>query len=540
MQSRPSSLCGKMQEWPLTVDKFIDHAARWHSDQEVVTRRENGAIERTNWASLRREAKRLSNALAAAGVQRGSRVATLAMNTDFHLAAWFGVMGMGAVCHTLNPRLSDDHLVYIINHAEDELLFADAAFRPLVNRIRKQCPSLGKVIFFDRTATDGWSAFLADHADECVWGGFDENTAAGLCYTSGTTGDPKGVLYSHRSNYLHTLMILQPDVFNINARDVVLPVVPMFHANAWGLTFAAAAVGAKFVLPGPHLDGASLFELLEIERVTFTAGVPTVWQTLLQYLEENDLALTSLKRVMIGGAAISEALYRAFENRGIEVQHNWGMTETSPLGTAASNTTVMDEMSANDVRRIRLKQGRVPIGVDMKVTNENGDEVPQDGEASGYLYVRGHSIASGYYKNSGEYLDANGYFNTGDVATIDPYGFMHITDRAKDVIKSGGEWISSIEIENIVLGHPNVALAAVIGVPHPKWDERPRLYIQLKASAEATVEEIKDFLTGKIAKWWMPDEVVFVDAIPIGATGKVDKKLIRKEALMPSDIRSAS
>ena len=279
---------------------------------------------------------------------------------------------------------------------------------------------------------------------------------------------------------------------------------------------------------------------MEAERVTFTAGVPTVWQTLLHYLDENDLTLTSLKRVMIGGAAISEALYRAFEGRGIAVQHNWGMTETSPLGTAASNIAAMDGMSASEVRRVRLKQGRVPVGIDMKVTNESGDEVPQDGEVSGNLYVRGHSVASGYYKSNGAYLDADGYFNTGDVATIDPHGFMHITDRSKDVIKSGGEWISSIDVENIVLGHPNVALAAVIGVPHPKWDERPRLYIQLKAGAEATVEEIKDFLIGKIAKWWMPDEVVFVDAIPIGATGKVDKKLIRKEALLSSYTRNVS
>lgn len=520
-------LTGLMQEWALTLDKFIEHAAKWHGQTEIVSRLENGNIVRTNWVTLQREAKQLTNALIAAGIKTGDRVATLAMNGDLHLAVWYGVSGMGAVCHTLNPRLSDEHLIYIINHASDRVIFVDPSFTPILERIGAACPSLERIVVLERQGRSGWDAFLAGHGAAAEWGGFDESTAAGLCYTSGTTGEPKGVLYSHRSNYLHTLAILQPDVFNLSSRDVILPVVPMFHANAWGLAFAAAAVGAKFVLPGARLDGASLYDLMESEGATFTAGVPTVWQTLLEFMDKNALQWSTLKRVMVGGAACSEALYRSFERRGIEVQHNWGMTETSPLGTASSSTAATASMPRDVERTHRLKQGRVPIGIDIDIKSSEGLALPHDGKATGYLRIRGHSVAARYFRSQKAALDEDGYFDTGDIATIDALGYMQITDRAKDVIKSGGEWISSVEMENVVLGLEGVAVAAVVGVPHPKWGERPRLYAQLTPGSLIGVNDIREFLHGRVAKWWMPNEIVIVASIPLGATGKIDKNRIR-------------
>lgn len=527
MVEEKESFMGSMQKWALTLNRLIEHSAKWHGQIEIVSRLENGKVVRINWARLYREAKQLTNALIAAGIETGDRVATLAMNGDLHLAAWYGISGMGAVCHTLNPRLSDEHLIYIINHASDRLVFVDPSFMPIIERIDPTCPSLERIVVLERPGEFGWDAFLTGQSEAAEWGGFDENTAAGLCYTSGTTGKPKGVTYSHRSNYLHTLMILQPDVFNLSSRDVILPVVPMFHANAWGLAFAAAAVGAKFVLPGVRLDGASLYELIESEGVTFTAGVPTVWQTLLEYMDKNGLQWSTLKRVMVGGAACSEALYRSFERRGIEVQHNWGMTETSPLGVSASSTAATALMSRDAERVHRLKQGRVPLGVDIEIKSTEGHTLPHDGEASGHLWIRGHSVAASYFRSQKTALDEGDFFDTGDIATIDALGFMHITDRAKDIVKSGGEWISSVEIENTVLGLEGIAVAAVVGVSHPKWGERPRLYVQLNSGSAIDIDNIREFLDGRIAKWWIPDEIVIIDSIPLGATGKIDKMRIR-------------
>ena len=527
MVEEKESFTGPMQKWALTLNKLIEHSAKWHGQVEIVSRLENGKVVRTNWAKLYREAKQLTNALIAAGIEAGDRVATLAMNGDLHLTAWYGISGMGAICHTLNPRLSDEHLIYIINHAGDRLIFVDPSFMPIMERIGPACPSLERIIVLERQRESGWDNFLADQSEATEWGSFDENTAAGLCYTSGTTGKPKGVIYTHRSNYLHTLMILQPDVFNLSSRDVILPVVPMFHANAWGLAFAAAAVGAKFVLPGARLDGASLYDLIESEGVTFTAGVPTVWQTLLEYMDKNGLQWSTLKRVMVGGAACSEALYRSFERRGIEVQHNWGMTETSPLGVSASSTAATALMSRDAERVHRLKQGRVPLGVDIEIESTEGLTLPHDGKTSGHLLIRGHSVAASYFRGPEAILDQNGFFDTGDIATIDALGFMHITDRAKDIVKSGGEWISSVEIENIILGLEGIAVAAVVGVPHPKWGERPRLYVQLVSGSTLDTDNIREFLDGRIAKWWIPDEIVIIDSIPLGATGKIDKMKIR-------------
>lgn len=524
---KKTPLFGGMQDFPLTVDNFINHAARWHGDREVVSQLVKGQVVRSDWKTLRAEAMRLSNALLADDIKPGDRVATMSMNSGKHLACWYGIMGVSAVCHTLNPRLSDSQLVYIINHAADRIIFADSSFESLLTRILPLCSCVEKVVYID-DEKGSWEDFLNEHPAHHDWCDIDERAAAGLCYTSGTTGNPKGVLYSHRSNYLHTLMILQPDIFNLGSEDVVLPVVPMFHANAWGLTFAAAAVGAKLVLPGLHVDGQSLYELIESEGVTFTAAVPTVWQGLLDYIESNDLYFSTLKEIMVGGAACSEALFLAFRKRGVEVQHNWGMTETSPLGTSSSSSAVMASLPEAEQLTLRLKQGRVPIGVDMRIVNEEGGSLARDGQTNGYLQVKGHSVVSRYYRADEDSLDGEGFFDTGDVATIDGAGYMSIMDRAKDVIKSGGEWISSVAIENSVLDHPAVSLAAVIGVPHPKWDERPLLLVQTHEDSEVSVEELQSLLLKKLAKWEVPDVVLFVDDIPLGATGKIDKKVLRE------------
>ena len=537
---------GLMQDWPLTVDKIIDHARTWHGDREIVTRSVEGPIVRTTYARIHARAKQTSNALLRLGVTLGDRVATLAWCTGKHMEAWYGIMGIGAICHTLNPRLHPQQLAWIVNHAGDRLLFVDLTFLPLIEGILPYCPTLERVIVL----TDGehlpafapkgdvppgfkgvidFESLIAGEAAECPWGGFDENTAAGLCYTSGTTGDPKGVLYSHRSNFLHTFATLQTDVMGCSATDTVLAVVPMFHANGWGLPFAGPASGAQLVMPRAKLDGASLYELIETEQVTFTAAVPTVWQGLLQYLGQTGAKFTSLKRVLIGGAAVSERTIAAFrDDYGVEVVHAWGMTETSPLGTVSRPTSAILAKSPEEQLRYQLKQGRPPLGIELRVEGEDGTEAPHDGQTFGHLKVRGPFVAAAYFRGEGQILDADGFFDTGDIVTLDAEGYMQITDRSKDVIKSGGEWISTIEIENIVLGHPKTALAAVIGRPHPKWDERPLLLIKLKDGETATREEYLAFLDGKIAKWWMPDDVVFVDDIPLGATGKIDKKPLRE------------
>jgi fatty-acyl-CoA synthase len=530
---------GLMQDWPLTLDKLLDHAAAWHGGREVVSRSVEGPIVRTTYAEIRQRAKRLSSALKGLGVKPGDRVATLAWNTARHVEAWYAIMGIGAVCHTCNPRLFPDQLCYIMNHAEDKVLFTDLSFLPTIIERRAQMSSIEHVIVMTdeghmaSVGLDGalcYERLIEEHGDDCAWGGFDENTAAGLCYTSGTTGNPKGVLYSHRTNFLHTLITLQHDCMGLSARDVVLPVVPMFHANAWGLAFSCPAVGCKTVMPGQKLDGESVHELLETEGVTFSAAVPTVWQMLLQHLRATGGKLTTLKRVVIGGSAVPESLVRAFrDDYGVDVTHAWGMTETSPLGTLSTPSPEVAAMPAEQQLQFKLKQGRPPAGVELKLTNDEGQRQPHDGATFGRLKVRGAAIVGEYFRGEGgAILDEEGFFDTGDVATIDAYGYMQITDRAKDVIKSGGEWISSIEIENLAAGHPKALIAAVIGVAHPKWDERPLLLVRLRDGESATREEFLAFLEGKIARWWMPDDVVFVDDIPLGATGKIDKKLIRE------------
>ncbi len=528
---------GLMQDWPLTVDRILDHGASWHGGREVVTRAIEGGIVRTTYGQIHARAKKLSNALLEHGIRPGDRVATLAFNTYRHIEAWYGVMGMGAVCHTLNPRLFAEQLVYIINHAEDRILLADSSTAPILQGILPQCPKIEKVIWLtsDTHVPAGlpgvsYESFIAGQSEVCAWGGFPESQAAGLCYTSGTTGNPKGVLYSHRSNYLHTMMSLQADVQGLSAADNVLMVVPMFHANAWGLAFSAPAVGAKLVLPGSQMDGAAILELLETEQVSVSAAVPTVFQMLLQHLEKTGAQLPYLKKVLIGGSACPESIIRSFRDKyDVEVLHLWGMTEMSPVGSVGVPCATVAALPYDEQMPYRLKQGRAPLGVDMKLTDDDGKLLPQDGQTFGRLKVRGHSVARAYFKGEGgDILDADGYFDTGDVATLDALGYMQITDRAKDVIKSGGEWISSIEIENIAAGHPKAALAAVVGLVHPKWDERPLLIVQLKPGETATKEEFLHFLDGKIAKWWMPNDVVF-DTIPLGATGKIDKKLIRQK-----------
>jgi len=533
-------MLGLMQDWPLTVDKILDHAKNWHPNREVVTRSVEGPIERTTYGAIHGRAKRVSNALKAWGVQPGDRIATLAWNTGDHIETWYGIMGIGAVCHTLNPRLFPEQLVYIINHAGDRIIFVDLTFVPLLDAILPHCPSVERVVIMTDPdhmpqtrlpVVECYETVLEQSSEDIEWGGFDEQTACGLCYTSGTTGNPKGVLYSHRSNFIHTLLGLQSTVLGATPKEVILPVVPMFHANAWGIAFGGPAAGSKLVMPGARMDGPAIYELLETEGVTFSAAVPTVWQGLLNHLRENNLKLSTVKRVLIGGAAVPESMIRAFHDEfGVEVLQGWGMTETSPIGTLSNMTPELAALPFEEQLKWRVKQGTPPLGVELKLKNYAGQEMPHDGSTYGRLMIKGPTIARAYFRDEGgEILDNDGFFDTGDVSTIDDHGFMQITDRAKDVIKSGGEWISSIEIENLAVGHPKVALAAVIGSAHPKWDERPVLLIKLKEGETEDKQEHLDFLVGKIAKWWMPDDVVFLADIPLGATGKIDKKLLREQ-----------
>ena len=533
-------MLGLMMNMPLLISSLLRHAARHHGDAEIVSRTVEGPIHRYTYRDAHARSCRLANALARLGVKHGDRVGTLAWNGFRHLELYFGVSGMGAIVHTINPRLFQEQIVYIINHAQDSYVFFDLTFAPLVEKVAAQCPGVkGWVAMTDRAHLPQinipkllcYEELLGAESDVYSWPEFDENSASGLCYTSGTTGNPKGVLYSHRSTVLHAYAAALPDSLNLSACDVVLPVVPMFHVNAWGLPYNCAAVGAKIVFPGAGMDGKSLYELFEAEGVTVTAGVPTIWLGLLNYLKQNNLKFSTVNRTVIGGSACPPAMIESFEeDYGVRVLHAWGMTETSPLGTDCAFKAKHMKLSVTERRKLQAKQGRVVYGVDMKIVDAEGNAMPHDGKAFGNLLVKGPWIVREYYKGeSASPLTADGWFPTGDVATIDADGYMQITDRSKDVIKSGGEWISSIDLENVAVGHPAVAEAAVIGVHHPKWDERPLLVIVKKAGMEVSKEEMRQFYEGKVAKWSMPDDIVFVDQLPHTATGKLSKLTLRQQ-----------
>jgi fatty-acyl-CoA synthase len=531
---------GLMQDWPLLCHRIIDHAATFHGERKVISRSVEGPIHTITYAEVRTRALKVAQRLEKDGIKLGDRVATLAWNTWRHLEAWYGILGIGAIYLTVNPRLFPEHIAWIVNHAGDRMMITDLTFVPLLEKIADRLPTIERYVILTDAAhmpkttlknAVAYEDWIGEVDGDFAWKSFDENTAAGMCYTSGTTGHPKGVLYSHRSNVLHAFMASMPDCKGLASRDVVLPVVPLFHANGWSLAFSTPMVGASLVMPGAKLDGASIYELLNTYKVTFTAAVPTVWLMLLQDLEKTGGTLPYLKRVVIGGSACPRAMTQTFQDKyGVEVVHAWGMTEMSPLGSLCTMKPEYAELTGEAKLDIEMKQGHPPFGVEMKITDDNGKDLPWDGKTFGRLKVRGPAVARSYYKVGGDTVfEDDGWFDTGDVATMDRYGYMQITDRAKDVIKSGGEWISSIDLENLAVGHPKVAEAAVIGVSHPKWDERPLLVIVLKKGETATKDDILGFMQGKIAKWWIPDDVAFVDEIPHTATGKIQKLTLRQQ-----------
>jgi fatty-acyl-CoA synthase len=531
-------MLGLMQDWPLLCHRIIDHAALNHGERPVISRSLEGPIHKTNYAEVRARALRVAQRLERDGIRLGDRVATLAWNTTRHLEAWYGIMGIGAVYHTVNPRLFADQIVWIVNHAEDRVMMLDVTFVPLAEKLADRLKPIERYVVLTDAAhmpatglknAVPYEQWIAEVDGDFRWKSLDENTAAGMCYTSGTTGNPKGVLYSHRSNVLHSMMAAQADSMGVCSRDIVMPVVPMFHANCWGLALTSPMIGAAMVMPGAKLDGASIYELLDEYRVTFSAAVPTVWLMLLQHLETTGRKLPHLNHVVIGGSACPRAMIRKLqETYDVEVCHAWGMTEMSPLGTLGSLKPEYAGLAGEARLDVQAKQGHAPFGVEMKIVDDNDRDLPRDGQTFGRLKVRGPSVARTYFKENANILDAEGFFDTGDVATLDRHGYMQITDRSKDVIKSGGEWISSIELENLAVGHPKVAEAAVIGVRHPKWGERPLLVVVLKKGQPATRAELLGFLEGKVATWWMPDDVVFVEEIPHTATGKIQKTALRQ------------
>jgi fatty-acyl-CoA synthase len=517
-------MLGLMQDWPLLCHRIIDHAARYHCERKIITRSIEGPIHTTNYTEMRTRALKVAQRLDKDGIKLGDRVATLAWNTWRHIEAWYGILGIGAIYHTVNPRLFPEQIAWIVNHAGDRIMMTDLTFVPLLEKIADKLPSIERYVVLtdsghmpNTTLKNAvpYEDWIGEVDGDFEWKSFDESTAAGMCYTSGTTGHPKGVLYSHRSNVLHAFMAAMPDCKGLSSRDVILPVVPLFHANGWSLAFSSPMVGAAMVLPG----------------VTVTAAVPTVWLMLLQDLEKTGGKLPYLKRVVIGGSACPRAMTKTFQEKyGVDVVHAWGMTEMSPLGSLCTMKPEYVELTGDERLDLQMKQGHPPFGVEMKITDDDDKPLPWDGRTFGRLKVRGPAVAKGYFKvDRDPAFEKDGWFDTGDVATLDPCGYMQITDRAKDVIKSGGEWISSIDLENLAVGHPKVAEAAVIGVSHPKWDERPLLVIVLKKGESASKEEILGFMQGKIAKWWMPDDVVFVDEIPHTATGKIQKLVLRQQ-----------
>ena len=519
-------MLGGMQDYELRVPRLIDHAEREHGTREIVSYWADGTVTRTNWAGIARDARKLAQALERLGVRRGDRVGTLAMNHSRHLVAWYGAIGMGGVIHTLNPRLFDEQLVFIANHAEDKVLFYDKAFAPIVERLRPQWTSIEHYVCFD----DGeFDELIGAETGDYAWAEGPEREPCMLCYTSGTTGNPKGVLYEHRSTMIHALAEIQPSVFNLDCRSVALPVVPMFHAAGWGLPFAGAATGIKFVFSAVN-DPTVLCELMNSEKVTHSAGVPTVWFAMFQYMDATGKEPEHLQVVTIGGSAAPRAMIERLMKMGIRVNHAWGMTETSPIGTMGAPSHDWEALTFEEKVELTGRQGRVPFGVELRVVDEEGRVQPRDGQSSGRLQIRGPWIIRQYFQDSsGPCIDQEGWFDTGDVAVLHPDGTMQITDRAKDVIKSGGEWISSVELENTAVGCAGVAEAAAVGVPHPKWDERPLLLVVRKEGSDVSEEAIQAHLAARVAKWWLPDEILFVESLPHTATGKLLKTALREQ-----------
>ena len=531
---------GLMQDRPLLISSLIEFAALNHGDEEIVSRTIEGPIHRYTYKECVVRSRQLAKALDKLGVKQGDRVATLAWNGYRHVEIYYGVSGMGAICHTINPRLFPEQIVYIVNHAEDKYILVDLTFVPLIEKIIDQIPNVkGFVIMTDEAHMPEtklpnaicYENLLATADDDYEWPTFDERTASSLCYTSGTTGNPKGVLFSNRSTILHSYAVCTPDGLGLSNLETILPVVPMFHVNAWGIPYAAAMCGAKMVMPGARMDGAALYELMENEQVTLSAGVPTIWMMLLGYMKENNKRFSSMKRTVIGGSAAPRAMIEIFEKQyKVNALHAWGMTEMSPVGTVCNIKKKHQALSLDQKIDLSLKQGRAIYGVDMKIIDGAGNDLPRDGKAFGNLLVRGPWITSGYYKEEGgKAVDEDDWFDTGDVATIDPDGYMQITDRSKDVIKSGGEWISSIDVENQAVGCPGIAEAAVIAVKHPKWDERPLLVAVKEENASVTKEDVLEHLNKSLAKWQLPDDVIFVDELPHTATGKILKTKLRSE-----------
>lgn len=530
---------GLMMDRDLMISSLLEHAAAVHGNREIYTLQTDGTEHRYGWADAAKRARKLANALMAAGVKKGDRIATIAWNNHRHLELYYAVSGIGAIIHTINPRLDPKQIAWMINHAEDKMVFFDTTFGPIIDGIHSFCPTVEKFVCMTDKAgmpdykapVEDFESLIADHSEELAWPEFDEKTASGLCYTSGTTGDPKGVLYSHRSTVLHALAGLNPDTVGTGSATVTLAVVPMFHVNAWGLVYAAAITGGKLVMPGPGLDGANLTKMINQEGVTLMAGVPTVWLGILHHLRATGESMPTVKKALVGGSALPESLLRAYElELGIPMQQGWGMTETSPLGSTYFADATADYPDYESTVKHKLLAGRRIWGVDMRIVDDEGKELPQDGETSGHLHVRGPWVASGYFKGAGtDAFTDDGWFRTGDVAALHPDGYMEITDRSKDVIKSGGEWVSSIEVENAALDHPDVAMAACIGVRHDKWQERPILIVQAAPGKTPNEDEIKACIEKKCAKWWIPDEIHYRDELPIGATGKILKRKLKDD-----------
>ena len=521
-------MLGGMQDFELRVPRILDHAEREHGDREIVSYWADGTITRTNWAGIARDSRRLAQALESLGLKRGDRIATLGMNHARHLVAWYGAIGMGGVIHTINPRLFDEQLVYIANHAEDKVLFYDKVFQPIIDRLREQWTTIDHYVCFDGEGEGSFEALIAPFDGSYQWIEGSEREPCMLCYTSGTTGNPKGVLYEHRSSVIHAMAEIAPSCFDLSPSSVALPIVPMFHAAAWGLPFAGAMSGTKFVYSAVN-DGKVLCRLMNEEKVTHSAGVPTVWLAMFQHMDATGERPEHLRLVTIGGSAAPRAMVERLMKMGIRVGHAWGMTETSPIGTMGAPPGNWDELSFEEQVDLVCKQGRVPFGVELRVVNDEGEVQPRNGQSSGRLQIRGPWVIKRYFQAEEDAADADGWFDTGDVAVLHPDGTMQITDRSKDVIKSGGEWISSVELENAAVGCSGVAEAAAIGIYHPKWDERPLLLVVRKEGSEVSEAEIRDHLARHVAKWWLPDEILFVDNLPHTATGKLLKTALREQ-----------